>query len=141
MLKEEDINDIDHLFGMPLFKMGLLKFFRDMQEGGIASAKNYWSLSYGRDFLIPKAPEIFEKLIDFYIILGFVPRTRHEKALEENEKLKEENKFLKGTLRELQDSVLFSSAGELNKRWPEIAGEKTALNNETAQNLLEVVNR
>ena len=97
MFQEEAIKYVEDLFRMPLFKIGFLEFFRDMQEEGLVAAKNYWSSSHGTDFLIPNAPEIFEKLIDFYIVLGFVPRKRYEKALEENGNLKEENTLLRNT--------------------------------------------
>ena len=115
MCKEEAVKHVEDLLRMPLFKIGFLEFFRNMQEEGIAAAKKYWSLSHGMDFLIPQAPEIFEKLIDFYIILGFVPRKRHEKVLEENGNLKEENTFLKNTIRELQDNAPTSRAEDRQK--------------------------
>jgi hypothetical protein len=130
MCKEEAINYVEDLLRMPLFKIGFLEFFRNMQEKGIAAAKNYWSLSHGMDFSIPKAPEIFEKLIDFYIILGFVPRKRHENVLEENGRLKEENTFLKNTIRELQDNALTPRAEPVPKGWQEIVGKQMGLNSD-----------
>ena len=145
MCKEEAVKHVEDILKMPLFTIGFLEFFRIMQERGIVAAKNYWSLSHGMDFLIPKAPEIFEKLIDFYIILGFVPRKSHEKVLEENGNLKEENTFLKNTIRELQANVLTSRAEDMQKTWQEIAGQQMGLNSETnsekVQNLVEIPNK
>lgn len=140
MYKEEAIKHVEGLLRMPLFAIGFLEFFRIMQEEGIVAAKDSWSLSHGMDFLIPQAPEIFEKLIDFYIILGFVPCKRHEKVLEKNENLKEENTFLKNTIRELQDNALTSRAEDMQKTWQEIAGKQMGLNSE-AEKSFEILNK
>jgi hypothetical protein len=135
MCKEDAIKHVENLLSMPLFKIGFLEFFRYMQEEGIVVAKNYWSLSHGNDFLIPQAPEIFERLIDFYIILGFVPRKRHEKVLEENGNLKEENTSLKNNIRELQDNALTSRVENTQKTWQEIGGKQMGLNREAETSL------
>jgi hypothetical protein len=135
MCKGEGIKHVEDLLKMPLFKMGFLEFFRKMQEEGIVAAKNYWSLSHGMDFLIPQAPEIFERLVDFYIILGFVPRKRHEKMLEENEDLKEENTCLKNTIRELQDNALAAREEDMQKTLQEIGAKQMGLNSEAETSL------
>jgi hypothetical protein len=141
IFQEEATKSVEDLFRMPLFKIGLFEFFRNVQEADIVAAKNYWSLSHGTNFLIPNAPEIFEKLIDFYIILGFVPRKRHEKVVDENGNLKEGNTFLRNTIRELQDNVLTSLAEDMQKIWQKIEGQQMGLNVETIGNLAEILNK
>jgi hypothetical protein len=141
MCKEEASKHVEGLLRMPLFKIGFLEFFRNMQEEGIAAAKNYWSLSHSMDFLIPNAPEIFEKLIDFYIILGFVPRKRHEKALEENGNLKEENTLLKDTIMELRNNALTSRTEDTQKTWQEIAGKQMGLNSKAEEDVVEILHK
>lgn len=136
MCNEDAFSQVEGILRMPLFARGFLEFFRIMQEEGIMAAKNYWSVTHGMDFLIPKAPEIFEKLIDFYIILGFVPRKRHEKVLEENGNLKEENTVLKNTVRELKANVLTSHVEDTQKTWQEISGQQMVLSSETVKNLV-----
>lgn len=140
MFQEETIKHVEDLFRMPLFKIGFLEFFRNMQEEGIVAAKNYWSSSHGTDFLIPKAPEIFEKLIDFYIVLGFVPRKMYEKVLEENGNLKEENTFLRNTIEKLQDNTLTSRADNMQEK-RQGSREQMGLSSETEENLFELFNK
>lgn len=105
MCEKEAIDCIEDLFGRPLFKVGFLDFFRTMQEEGFDAAKNHWESSCGRDFFIPNATRLFEKLIDLYIILGFVPLSRYEKVVEETAKLKDENTFLRNAVGELEKNV------------------------------------
>lgn len=128
MVKEEAIDYMEELFARPLFKRGFLEFFSKMQQEGIEAAKRFWNLSHDGDGVVPKAPELFERLIDFYIILGFVPRQRHERALGENEKLKRENKVLTDILRELYCSVYGNGWNQMQEVWEEIMDRQREMN-------------
>jgi hypothetical protein len=119
---------MEELFTEPLFKRGLLEFFSEMQQEGIEAAKRFWNLYHDDDGLVPRAPELFEKLIDFYIILGFVPRQRHERALGENERLKRENKILTDILRELYCSVYGNGWKQMQEVWEEIMDRQRTMN-------------
>ncbi|HXX57967.1 MAG TPA: hypothetical protein VEI96_08195 [Thermodesulfovibrionales bacterium] len=101
------------------------------------AAKNYWSLAHGSNFFIPKAPEIFEKLIDFYITMGFVPRKRHEKVLEENGNLKEENTLLRNTISDLQCNVLTHREGNGQGKREKLVGKQPGLEREREETPLE----
>jgi len=125
------------MFSNPLFKRGFLEFYLKMQQEGIEAARRFWSLSPERK-IYPGTPDIFEKIIDFYIILGFVPSFKYEQALSENENLKEENKFLKETLKELQ-TVIFTAGGKsLQESWHAIIDKQFEMNKEIARNFFEL---
>ncbi|MGD1075591.1 MAG: hypothetical protein ABR903_05880 [Thermodesulfovibrionales bacterium] len=136
MCNEGVINYMEELFTKPLFKRWFLEFFSKMQQEGIEAAKRFWNLSHDGDGLIPKGPELFERLIDFYIILGFVPRQRHERALEENEKLKRENKVIKDILRELYCSVHGNGDKHTQETWEEIMDRQREMNSDMADMFL-----
>jgi len=130
------LNMLD-LFTNPLFKMGFFDFFLKMQQEGIESARKFWGMSAAQNAL-PNALEMYERMVDFYIILGFVPRAKYEEKLKENKRLEEENKFLRGTLRELQLS-LFSEGGEkVQQIWHGIIDKQLEANREIAKNFFDL---
>jgi len=136
MRKKEAIDYMEELFTKPLFKRWFLEFFSKMQQEGIEGAKRFWDLYHDGDGLVPRAPELFERLIDFYIILGFVPRQRHERALGENEKLKRENKVLTDILRELSCSVYGNGGKHMQEVWEEIMDRQREMNRDMADMFL-----
>jgi hypothetical protein len=64
-----------------------------------------------KNSLYPNSADVYERMADFYIIFGFVPKARYDEVLGENKSLKEENRFLRDTMRDLQLS-LFSEGGK-----------------------------
>ena len=136
MRKEEAIDYMEELFTKPLFKRWFLEFFSKMQQEGIEGAKRFWDLYHDGDGLVPRAPELFERLIDFYIILGFVPRQRHERALGENEKLKRENKVLTDILGELCCSLYGNGGKHMQEVWEEIMDRQREMNRDMADMFL-----
>jgi hypothetical protein len=136
MCKEEAIDYVEELFTKPLFRKWFLEFFSKMQLEGIEAAKRFWNLSHDGDGLVPRAPELFERLIDFYLILGFVPRQRHERALGENEKLRRENKVLTDILGELYSSVYGNGGKHMQEVWEEIMDRQREMNRDMADMLL-----
>ena len=128
MCKEEAIDYMEELLSRTLFKRWFLEFFSKMQREGIEAAKRFWNLSHDGDGEVPRATELFERLIDFYIILGFVPRLSHERTLGENEKLKRENKVLTDLLRELCCSVYGNGGRHVQEVWREIIDRQREMN-------------
>jgi hypothetical protein len=141
MFKEESIDYMEELFSKPFFKRGFLEFFSKMQQEGIEAAKRFWNLYHDDDGLGPRAPELFEKLVDFYIFLGFVPRQRHERALVENEKLKRENKVFTDILRELYCSVYGNGGKHMQEVWEEIMDRQREMNRDMADVFLAFFRR
>ncbi len=84
------------LFSNPLFKKSLFDFNSKMQMEGIEAAKKFWNMNPAKDSF-PFGAEMFEKLADLYIILGFVPHYKYDEAVNEKEGLKKENEFLRET--------------------------------------------
>jgi hypothetical protein len=107
--------DINALFTDPLFKLGFLDFFIKMQQDGIEAARKFWNSYAQKSDLFPNTVDIYERMVDFYIILGIVPKAKYDEVLKENTSLKEENKFLKDILRELQGNI-FNLGGEKAQR-------------------------
>jgi len=136
MCTEEAIDYMEELFTKPLFKRGFLEFFSKMQQEGIEAATQFWNLYHDGDGLVPRAPELFEKLIDFYIILGFVPRQRHERVLGENERLKGENKVLSDILGELYCSVHENGGKNMQEVWKEIMDRQSDIHRDMADMFL-----
>jgi hypothetical protein len=135
---EDSTKQMMDLFTNPLFKMGFFDFFLKMQQEGIEAARKLWT-SYGdKNNPVPNAAEMYERMIDFYIILGFVPRVKYEEAAKENKNLKEENKFLRDAMRELQLN-LFKEGGEIGQQiWLTTIDKQLETHKEIAKNFFEM---
>jgi hypothetical protein len=125
------------LLADPLFKKGFLDFFLKVQQEGIDSAKRFWG-GYFEKNLFPNASDIFEKMVDFYIVLGFVSRAKYDEVVKENETLKEENRFLRETFRELQLNILRKGGEEVREAWGGIIDKQLDLHTEISRNFFEL---
>ena len=138
MFNDECTTRMMSLFTNPLFKMGFFDFFLKMQQEGIESARKFWGAYSEKNNLFPEAIKMYERMIDFYIILGFVPKAKYDEVLKENTNLKEENRFLRDTIRELQFS-LFAEGGEKAQQiWRSIIDRQLDMNKEIAKNFFEL---
>ncbi len=138
MSTDDLIKEMTGLFTNPLFKMGFFDFFLKMQQEGIESARKFWNASAGKNSFIPNATEMYERMIDFYIILGFVPRTKYDEIVKENKFLKEENSFLRDTIRELQLN-LFKEGGEKAQQiWESSIDKQLELHKDIAKKFFEI---
>jgi hypothetical protein len=134
--KEFTLKVLD-LFSNPLFKMAFLDFFLKTQQEGIEAAKKFWSV-YAGESALPNDVAMYERLVDFYILLGFIPKAKFEQVLKENKRLEEENKFLRDTFKELQLS-LFSEGGErVEQIWEGIIDKQLEENQEIGKNFFEL---
>ena len=125
------------LFTNPLFKKGFFDFFLTMQQEGIEAARKFWG-GYANKNSFPNAMDMYERMVDFYIILGFVPKIKYDEVLNENKSLKDENRFLRDTIRELQSS-LFTEGGErVQQIWNGIIDKQLEANKEIAKNFFEL---
>ena len=138
MFTEDMTKEMMDLFTNPLFKMGFFDFFLKMQQDGIEAARKFWENSAQKQSLVPNAIEMYERMIDFYIILGFVPRIKYDEMAKENKNLKEENKFLRDAMRELQLN-LFKDGGEKAQQiWNDSIDKQLDLHKEIAKNFFEI---
>jgi regulator of replication initiation timing len=130
--------DINALFTDPLFRMGFFDFFIKMQQDGIEAAKKFWSSYPQKSALFPNAIDLYERIADFYIMLGIVPKTNYDNVLKENASLKEENKFLTDTLRELQVNIFKTGGEKAQEIWHSSIDKQLAVNKEIAKNFFEL---
>jgi regulator of replication initiation timing len=138
MFTEDMTKEMMDLFTNPLFKRGFFDFFLKMQQDGIEAARKLWDNSAQKQSLVPNATEMYERMIDFYIILGFVPRVKYDEMAKENKNLKTENKFLRDAMRELQQN-LFKDGGEKAQQiWNDSIDKQLDLHKEIAKNFFEI---
>jgi hypothetical protein len=126
------------IFSNPLFKIGFFDFFLKMQQEGIEAARKFWGTYSEKNNLFPDALEMYERMIDFYIILGFVPRVKYDEILGENKSLKQENKFLRDTIRELQFNLFTEGGEKVQKIWQDSIDKQLEMNKEIAKNFFEL---
>jgi hypothetical protein len=126
------------LFTNPLFKMGFFDFFLKMQQEGIETARKFWATYSEKNNFFPDAIEMYERMIDFYIILGFVPRVKYDELLSENKSLKEENKFLRDTIRELQCNLFTEGGEKVQQIWHSSIDKQFEGHKEIAKNFFEL---
>jgi hypothetical protein len=86
----------------------------------------------------PNALEAYERMADFYVIFGFVPRLKYDQALSENKSLKEENKFLRDTIRELQENLFKEGNAAAQEIWHKSIDKQLEVNKEIAKNFFEI---
>ena len=130
--------DINALFTDPLFRMGFIDFFTKMQQDGMEAAKKFWSSYPQKSDLFPNAIDLYERIVDFYIMLGIVPKTNYDNVLKENTSLKEENKFLKDILRELQVNIFKIGGEKAQEIWDSSIDKTLEVNKEIAKNFFEL---
>ena len=138
MYTNQDImKNMMDLFANPLFKMGFQEFFLKMQQEGIEAAKKFWSLSpYSKDF--PFSQDMYERIVDFYIVLGFVPRVKYDEVLKENTSLKEENQLLRNMIKDLQFNVFKEGGERAQQLWHDVIDKQIETNNEITKNFFEL---
>ena len=138
-MNTDDCNSkMNDMFTNPLFKMGFFDFFLKMQQEGIEAARRYWTANAGGAGLYPNALEAYERMADFYVIFGFVPRLKYDQALSENKSLKEENKFLRDTIRELQQNLFKEGNAAAQEIWHKSVDKQLEVNKEVAKNFFEI---
>ena len=139
MYQNEDIiKNMMDLFSNPLFRTGFSEFVTKAQMEGLESAKKFWGMSdYGKTY--PFSGDIYERLTDWYSVLGFVPNTKYNQTVDENTKLKAENQLLRNMIKDLQLN-LFTEGGEKAQQvWHEIIDKQIKMNAEVANTFFEAI--
>jgi len=138
MFTEDTIKAMTELFTNPLFKKGFFDYFLKMQQEGIEAARKFWNLSPERNTLSPLTGDMYERMVDFYITLGFVPRTKYDEAIKEKEKLAQENAFLKETLKQLQTDLFVEGGKKMQEEWQRVIDKQLEMHQEIAKNFFEL---
>lgn len=134
---DECTRKVMEMYSNPLFKKEFFDFFIKMQQEGIEAAKKFWGISYGAN-MFPNAMEFYEKLVDFYIVLGFIPRAKYDEVVKENEKLKHENTFLRDTIKQLQMKVFTEGGQHIQESWQNVIDKQFDMNKEIAKNFFDL---
>ncbi len=137
MFNEELFGNMAKIFTIPLFRENFLDFFQTAQRDGLEAAKKYWHFSAGNNVFSPNTLELYEKLLDLYMALGFVPRFRFDEVRRENDELRQENKFLKEALCDLQVNIFTEGGEKIQDAWRELADRQLETNKEIGKNFFE----
>ena len=135
---EEFMKSLLDLYSSPLFKQGFPDFFLRVQREGIETAKQFWDISPLRQILFPDTSEIFEKMLDFYFNLGFVPFTKYEEVVKENKQLEEENRFLRNTIKNLHQKVFTEGGKAMQELWKTNIAKHIEMSREIAKGFLDI---
>jgi hypothetical protein len=138
MFNEESIKAMTELFTNPLFRKGFFDYFLKMQQEGIEAARKFWNLSPEKNTLSPLTGDMYERMVDFYITLGFVPRMKYDEAMKENEKLAQENAFLKETLKQLQTDLFLEGGKKMQEEWQKVIDKQLEMHQEVTKNFFEL---
>ncbi len=126
------------LFANPMFRQGAGEFFSKMQHEGMEAATKFWGTSPYASAL-PDAQQIIERIAEFYGAMGFVPLAKYEMVRKENDSLKSENKLLRDTIRELQQSVMAEGGAKAQKAWQDVVDTQLELNREATRSFMDVL--
>lgn len=137
-MNQEFIKNILELYNNPIFKKGFLEFVMKSQQEGIEAARKFWNMKPEKDTVTGNATEIFEHMITFYSNLGFVPKTKYDEAVTENENLKKENEFLKNTMKEINQKVFTEGSLKIQEAWKETIEKQMEITKEISKNFLDL---
>jgi hypothetical protein len=138
MMDEYMTKKMIELFTNPLFKIGFFEFFLKMQQEGIEAARKFWSYYAEKNNLFPNAADIYERILDLYIILGFIPSARYDQVLNRNKILEEENRFLRDTIRQLQLNLFTEGGEKVQSLWHNIIDKQLEINNGLSKNFYDL---
>ena len=137
-MNQEFMKNLLQLYNNPLFTQSFLEFSAKMQQAGIEAARQFWGTTRRPDTLPGFTPELFERMIDFYSSLGFVPKQQYDEVRKENDQLRKENEFLKNTLKELNLKVFTKGSLQVQEMWNETARKHMEMSTEIAKNFLDL---
>lgn len=137
MFNENTMKSMMDLFANPLFRQGCQDFFMKMQQEGMEAAKKAWDMSGQKYPSFTSADDFYEKMVDFYTLMGFVPSAKYNELLKENEKLKKENSLLKNMIKDLQNNLFKEGAEMAQQSWQEIIDKQLEVNKELTKSFFE----
>ena len=136
-MSEDTNKTIKDFYNNPLFKKGFLDFFEKMQLDGIEAARKFWS-TYPEKDLFPNAPEMFEKLIDIYVLMGVVPRSKYEDTVKEHEELKKDVQKL---MKELNLDVIAEGGAKAQEMWKDAINKQLEVNKEITKHYFDLLKK
>lgn len=101
------------------------------------AAKKAWNMSGQKYPSFTSADDFYEKMVDFYTLMGFVPIAKYNELLKDNEKLKKENSLLKDMIKDLQNNLFKEGAEMAQQSWQSIVDKQLEMNKELTKNFFE----
>lgn len=136
MMTPEQFKWMMDLAANPMFKQGAGEFFLKMQQEGLEAARKFWGTTpYATTF--PDAQQMMERMADFTSAMGFVPLAKFEALQKENDSLKAENRMLRDTIRELQQSFMAEGGAKAQQAWKEVIDKQLEMNREVAKSFFD----
>jgi regulator of replication initiation timing len=126
------------LLNNPLFKQGATEYFKLAQQQGLDVAKKFWG-NYPAASQFPDAQQMFERMADFSSAMGFVPIGKYDELKKENEKLSAENKLLRETLRQLQETFTSENGAKAQEAWQSIVDKQLEMSREVTKSFFEAL--
>lgn len=136
MMTPEQFKWMMDLAANPMFKQGAGEFFIKMQQEGLEAARKFWGTTpYATTF--PDAQQIMERMADFTSAMGFVPLAKYEALQKENDSLRAENRMLRDTIRDLQQSFMAEGGAKAQEAWKEVIDKQLEMNREVAKSFFD----
>lgn len=139
MMTAEQFKLMMDLASNPMLKQGAAEFFIKLQQEGLESARRFWGASpYAATF--PDAQQMMERMNDFTSALGFVPHAKYEALQKENDSLRAENRMLRDTVQQLQQSFMAEGGAKAQQAWKELIDKQLEMNREVARSFFDAFN-
>ncbi|QWR78338.1 hypothetical protein [Candidatus Magnetomonas plexicatena] len=138
-MNEHFIKDLMALYSNPIFKGAFTDYLVRMQQDGMESARKYWMGSSDKSALFGGGADIFEKMVDFYSGLGFISRKKYDEVVEENDKLKKENAFLRDVLQKMNLKVFEEGSRNFQETWKAALDKQLSVSTELAKSFFEIL--
>lgn len=136
MMNPDQWKQMMDLFANPMFRQGAGEYFSKMQQDGLEAARKFWgTTSYASTF--PDAQQMMERMADFSRAMGFVPLAEHQALQKEMERLNAENRMLRDTIRELQQSFIAEGGAKAQQAWKDVIEQQMEMNREVAKNFFD----
>jgi regulator of replication initiation timing len=78
-------------------------------------------------------------MVDFYSGLGFISRKKYDEVVEENEKLKRENAFLKEVIQKMNLKVFEEGSRTFQEAWKTALDKQLSVSTELAKSFFELL--
>ena len=137
-MNPEFVQNLLQLYNNPLFAQSFLEFSSRWQQAGVEAARQAWGMNRQPDTLAGLPSELFDRMIEFYSGLGFVPKQKYDEVRKENDQLKKENELLKDALKELNLKVFTKGNVQVQEMWNETFRKQMEMSTEVAKNFLDL---
>ncbi len=137
-MNEEMFKSLMGLYNDAVFKKSFLAFFTKMQEEGMEAAKRFWDVSPEKSAFSFDPTDMFEKMASFYENLGFVPKAKYDKVVNENKRLKEKIEFLENTIKEMNLKVFTEGSEKAQEMWKDVVEKQMDAAKEFSKNFFDI---